>query len=79
MRKFEFFQAEGDGISVLVEVIEGQGEVTMSGDYYHDKINHFVEGYLSGIREYDEVECKEYRTDIEAEDEFNWKEARENQ
>ncbi|MCM3109894.1 hypothetical protein [Lederbergia lenta] len=78
MRKFECFNAQGDGLSVLVEVVDSEGKIVMIGDDYHDKIGHVIEGYLMGIKEYAEVSCKEYWIDIEEEAEFDWQTARNN-
>lgn len=76
MRRFEYFAAEGDGVSILVEIINGEGIVIMIGDYYHDKISCVVDGYLRGIREYATVGYRSYSIDIEDDSEFDWEEAR---
>lgn len=79
MRKFELFKSEGDGISILVEVVNNKAEVIMTGDYYHNKIDHLIEGYLMGVKEYTEVECEQYWIDIDDESEFDRDTAKSNQ
>lgn len=76
MRTFELFCAEGDGVSVLVEFEGNEIVNTISGDYYHNKVSHYIEGYLEGISEFDRVDVTEFCIDIDEESDFDWQEER---
>lgn len=79
MRKFERFYAEGDGISLLVEVKDDKGKILCSGDQYHGGISYYIDGYLDAVRENDEIEVVEIWTDVYAEEDFVWEEERKNE
>lgn len=79
MRRFELYSAVGDGLTILLETTNDVASVVKCGDYYHDKIEHVIEGYLEGIKEYIDVEVKEYELDIEDESEFDREKVKGNQ
>lgn len=71
MRNFEVFNSTGDGLTILLEIKEGEVINMFSGDTYHDKINEYIEGYISGIKEYTEVSLFEYWTEVDSELDFD--------
>lgn len=79
MRRFELFTAVGDGLTILLEVTDDIANIVKCGDYYHDKIEHVIEGYLEGVKEHSEVKVEEYELDIEDMSEFNREEVKSNQ
>lgn len=48
---------EGDGMTALYL----DGELFRTGDYYHDKIDDWIEGFIAGL-EYGEVPVKQKRS-----------------
>lgn len=79
-RKFERYVAEGDGISLLVELKDGKGEVVHYGDEYHDSIERFIDGYLEGTKETYNVEIVgKMWTSIYDVDSFVWEDEKDNE
>jgi hypothetical protein len=51
-------------------------QVILKGDYYHDKIDHLIEGYLQALKDYnlhnDEVQSEEINSNHEMYEELEF-------
>lgn len=61
--------------TALLSIIDGKDELVMYGDYYHDKIDHRISGFLEGLEfvgcTHEMVKTIEMNDDISMYDYFN--------
>ena len=53
MRKYIKLNGADDCDSALYEYLDGKLVLVVSGDYYHDKIDEFIDGFFRGLHHCD--------------------------